>query len=163
MINKIKKMIIRKQIDKKSEVYSKDMNKKFNDLKDYIDDNIKLVNFESINECRKNNKLYFPFDYCVFYANQLDLHISPNTFDFNKVQKKIKCLLSTYNDSEYNIMKHQCFDDKFEDKLVAFALLDSNDLLCFEKNEHYIVYYDSKNKEIVKIADTWKEFEDKLY
>ena len=60
-------------------------------------------------------------------------------------------------------MNFQKFDSKHEQELVPFAELEFGDLLCFDRKDNSIVYYNHEKDSITKVSNSWKDFEETLY
>lgn len=128
-----------------------------------IDAEIKQLNIEAI-KCISNKLKYtFPSDYCEFYSSQLDLHIKPNLFKVDNKEKIISYLFSMEESNKLSIIKFQNIDSEYEKQLIPFAALEFGDLLCFDKNNNDIVYYNHEQDSIIKVADNWKQLEGMLY
>lgn len=124
-----------------------------------IDEKMRRIRMEDILKICKKLNYVFPIDYAIFYANQLDLPIKKSTFNFNGVERTINLLLDMEENKEYSILKFINFDSQY----IPFALLDDSNFLCFDKQDHSLVYYSVQNKTIEKLADNWESFEKGLY
>ena len=128
-----------------------------------IDNKIKQLNLEEMNNISNQLSYNFPSDYRDFYSSQISLHIKPNLFKVGNVEKMISYLFSMDENSKTFIMKCQKFDSSYEKELVPFAELEFGDLLCFDRNTNDIVYYNHEQDTISKVADNWQQLKDMLY
>ena len=133
------------------------------ELVNSIDKKIKMLNMEETLAVSKELGYNLPIDFCVFYSKQMNLHIKTNMFKVNGSEKIINTLLSMDKDSKYFILNFQVSDSQNKDRLLAFALLEFGDSLCFDKNDNSIVYYNHELDDFDKVANSWKEFEGMLY
>ena len=128
-----------------------------------IDDKIKQLNLEEMNNISNQLSYNFPSDYRDFYSSQISLHIKPNLFKVGNVEKMISYLFSMDENSKTYIMNFQKFDSEYEKILIPFAELEFGDLLCFDRNNNEIIYYNHEQDTIQKVADNWQQFRDMLY
>ena len=124
--------------------------------------NIELLERELIDISQKLN-YEFPSEYCAFYIKQLTPYIKPDLFKVNGKEKKISYLFTTNSDDKKCILNFQKFDSEYEKILVPFAELEFGDLLCFNRNENSVIYYDHENDTITKVANSWEDFYRNLY
>jgi len=124
-----------------------------------IDEKIRNIRMEDILKICKKLNYVFPIDYAIFYANQLDLPIKKSAFKLNGVERTITVLLDMEENKEYSILKFINFDSEY----IPFALLNDNNILCFNKQDDSVVCYSNLNKTIEKLADNWESFEKDLY
>ena len=129
-----------------------------------IDRKIEKLNMEGASLISKELGYNLPMDYCTYYSKQITtLHIKPNLFKVNNNEKMISYLFSMDKDSKTYIMNFQKFDSKYEQELVPFAELEFGDLLCFNRKNNSIVYYNHEEDSVTKVSDCWKDFEKTLY
>lgn len=128
-----------------------------------IDKKLVQLNMEQTLVISKELGYNLPIDYCVYYAKQINLHIKPNLFKINDIEKKINSLLSMDSDSKVFILNYQKIDSQYNGKIVPFALLEFGDYLCFDKNNNNIVYYNHETDTVEPISKNWDDFYKILY
>lgn len=128
-----------------------------------IDNKIAILNMKETMAVSELLGYNLPIDYCTFYSKQLTLHIKPNLFKVNNVEKIIRYLFSMDKDNKNYIMKFQYLDSQYNEKIVPFAELEFGDLLCFNKEDDTIVYYDHEQDKIATLAKNWTDFRATLY
>ncbi len=128
-----------------------------------IDKKLVQLNMEQTLVISKELGYNLPIDYCVYYAKQINLHIKPNLFKINDIEKKINSLLSMDSDSKVFILNYQKLDSQYNEKIVPFAVLEFGDYLCFDKNNNNIVYYNHETDTVETISKNWDDFYKILY
>ena len=128
-----------------------------------IDKKLVQLNMDQTLVISKELGYNLPIDYCVYYAKQINLHIKPNLFKINNIEKKINSLLSMDSDSKVFILNYQKIDSQYNGKIVPFALLEFGDYLCFDKNNNNIVYYNHETDTVETISKNWDDFYKILY
>lgn len=145
---------------KKLNVTNEEIDKVVNE----IDKKIKKLNMEETLLISKELGYNLPIDYCTYYSKQItSLHIKPNLFKVDNNEKMISYLFSMDKDSKTYIINFQKFDSEYEQNLVPFAELEFGDLLCFDRKDNSIVYYNHEEDSIAKVSQSWKDFEESLY
>lgn len=137
--------------------------KELNISNEDIDKKLVQLNMEQTLVISKELGYNLPIDYCVYYAKQINLHIKPNLFKINDIEKKINSLLSMDSDSKVFILNYQKIDSQYNGKIVPFALLEFGDYLCFDKNNNNIVYYNHETDTVEPISKNWDDFYKILY
>lgn len=135
-----------------------------------------LSSAELIKEFEAYADYSFPEDFinCVILNN--GGYPSLDVFDTDRTEERtIKSLLSFNKDDRETIWmmnerSEDAEDDELEDgmedlpeRYVAFAIDDFGNLICFDKDNDNIVFYDHEEDETEYIADSFTEFLEKLY
>lgn len=131
-----------------------------------IDSNIKKIdNLElQINEVEKILNYKFDDGYKNYLLRLMPLTMDKRYFEFSTNNiKEIKTLYSMNKDDNNYILNNQEVDSKYKNILVPFALLDSNDLLCFNREKNRIVIYNQKDNILQEVARNFNELLDKLF
>jgi len=102
------------------------------------------------------------FKECVLNNNGGRPSIS--TFDTNKTEgRAIKLLLSFNKEDEENIWSMNEWDKSEPNNLLAFAIDNFGNLICFDVNDDNIVFWNHENNETELVAKSFDEFLGKLY
>jgi hypothetical protein len=89
---------------------------------------------------------------------------SINSFDTDKAKERtIKSLLSFNENDAENIFKNNEILEKEATNVVAFAIDNFGNYICFSKENGTVIFYDFESGQTEHIADSFSEFLGKLY
>jgi len=89
---------------------------------------------------------------------------SVSTFDTDKTKERtIKSLLSFNEDDAENIFKSNKVLNKETTALIAFAIDNFGNYICFSKDNGEVMFYDFESGKTEKISDNFSIFLEKLY
>lgn len=120
---------------------------------------------ELVSEFEHQNRIVFPDEYkaCVLANN--GGRPSKKVFDTAVTkEREIKSLLSfNKNDRETIWSVNGCKSKEFQNKYIAFATDSAGNLICFERLDKSIVFYDHETENIEKISANYTDFINSLY
>ena len=114
------------------------------ELLNLIDNNISLL------EVSEKIGYTFPKGYEKFYNDGMCIKFI--NVDNNEIQ--VKNMISMDKNSDFYIGKYI----KTNSKVIPIAVLESNNLLCFDRNNNNVVFYNQTSESIKMIVDTWEDF-----
>lgn len=117
-------------------------------LLNLIDNNIALL------EVSEKIGYTFPKGYEKFYNDGMCIKFI--NVDNNEIQ--VKNMISMDKNSDFYIEKYVKTNSKVLSELIPIAVLESNNLLCFDRNNNNVVFYNQTSESIKMIADTWEDF-----
>ena len=104
----------------------------------------------------------FPNDFVEFILKYNGGRPINNLFHMNGNSESVfKTMLSFNSEDKDNV--YMSFDSQYKDSLIAVAIDEFGNLICYERTTNNIVFLNHELDEIEFIASNWEDFINNLY